>query len=233
MFMKKLTNAILIIMFLSVCACSAHVPGAIPVGTWHYDLLVNGVEMGKATIRNTIENNQYVFRFDMTMGNGITRSQDTIIETLDCKPVKLEKHTYVKETTTEQNLDIIAQCNGGTITLTENNMKSIITLDQDYVLDGNYFLYMLIRNKFKKGLQITHNVYDPSIKREAVIPVTIKLTGTETISVNSVLYKAWKIEQSIGKIKNMIVYLDENGVVLKSSIKMLNMKLDIIRKDQL
>jgi len=229
--MKKLTPVILITMFISVCACSAHAPGTIPVGTWQYDLLVNGVEMGKATIQNTIEDNQYIYRFDLTMGNGTTQSQDTIVETLDCKPVKLEKHTYIKQTNTEQKLDIIAQCNGRTITLTENTMKSIITLDQDYVLDGNYFLYMLIQNKFKKGLQITHNVYDPSIEREAVIPVTIKLTGTETISVNSVLYKAWKIEQSIGKIKNIIVYLDENGVVLKSSIKMLNMQLEIIRKD--
>lgn len=230
-FMKKLASTIIVFTLLTVCACSAHAPGTIPVGTWQYDLLVNGVEMGKATIQNSIEDNQYVYRFDLTMGNGTTRSQDTIVETLECKPVKLEKHTYIKQTTTEQKMDIIAQCNGRTITLIENNMKSIITLDQDYVLDGNYFLYMLIQNKFKKGLQITHNVYDPSIERESAIPVTIKLIGTETISVNSVLYKAWKIEQSIGKIKNIIVYLDEHGVVLKSSIKMLNMQLDIIRKD--
>ncbi|MGB4270473.1 MAG: hypothetical protein WBK20_15020 [Spirochaetota bacterium] len=229
--MKKLITAIFITVFLSVCACSAHAPTTIPVGTWQYDLLVNGVEMGKATIQNSIEGNHYVYRFDLTMGNGMTQSQDTIIETLDCKPVRLEKYTYIKQATTQQKLDIIAQCNGKTITLTENNIKNIITVDQDYVLDGNYFLYMLIKKKFKKGLQIKHNVYDPSIERESVIPVTIKLIGTETISVNSVLYKAWKIEQSIGKIKNIIVYLDENGVVLKSSIKMLNMQLDIIRKD--
>ncbi|GAB4220202.1 MAG: hypothetical protein Kow00102_06510 [Spirochaetota bacterium] len=230
-FMKKLASTIIVFTLLTVCACSAQAPSSIPTGTWQYDLLVNGVEMGKATISNSIVDNQYMYRFDLTMGNGITRSQDTIVETLECKPVKLEKHTYIKQATAQQKLDIIAQCNGRTITLIENNMKSIITLDQDYVLDGNYFLYMLIQNKFKKGLQITHNVYDPSIEREAVIPVTIKLTGTETISVNSVLYKAWKIEQSIGKIKNIIVYLDQNGVVLKSSIKMLNMQLDIIRKD--
>jgi hypothetical protein len=230
-FMKQCKLAIIIIMFFSVCACSAHAPGTIPVGTWQYDLLVNGVEMGKATISNSIEDNHYVYRFDLTMGNGITQSQDTIIETLDCKPVRLEKHTYIKQASSEQKLDIIAQCNGRTITLLENNIQSTITLDQDYVLDGNYFLYMLIQNKFKQGLQVRHNVYDPSIEREAAIPVTITLAGTETISVNSVLYKAWKIEQSIGKIKNIIVYCDQNGVVLKSSIKMLNLQLDIIRKD--
>ncbi len=229
--MRHLTRAIIITLILSVCACSPQAPIQIPVGTWEYDLLVNGVEMGTATISNSITDNHYIYRFDLIMGNGTTQSQDTIIETLECKPVRLEKHTYIKQAGTEQKLDITAECNGKTITLKENNTKSTITLDQEYVLDGNYFLYMLIKNNFKKGVQIEHNVYDPSIERESTIPVTITLIGTETISVNSVLHKAWKIEQSIGKIKNIIVYLDENGVVLKSSIKMLNLKLDIIRKD--
>lgn len=229
--MKRFIPAIIITLILNVCACTAQAPKEIPVGSWHYELLVNGVEMGKATISNSIKDNQYIYRFDLTMGNGTTQSQDTIIETLECKPVRLEKHTYIKQAGTEQKLDIIAECNGKTITLTENNTKSTITLDKEYVLDGNYFLYMLLQHKFKNGVQITHNVYDPSIERESAIPVIITLVGTETISVGSVLYKAWKIEQSIGKIKNIIVYLDENGVVLKSSIKMLNLQLDIIRKD--
>ncbi len=228
---KPFSFTVIVTLLIHLCACSAQVPSTIPSGTWEYDLLINGVAMGKARIENSIQDNHYVYRFDLTMGNGITQSRDIIIETLDCKPIKLEKHTYITQATSQQKLDIIAQCNGRTVTLLENNVQSTITLDQDYVLDGNYFLYMLIHNKFKKGLQITHNVYDPSIEREAVIPVTITLAGTETISVNSVLHKAWKIEQSIGKIKNIIVYLDGNGVVLKSTIKMLNMQLDIIRKD--
>ncbi|MCX8124343.1 MAG: hypothetical protein N3F66_09285 [Spirochaetes bacterium] len=229
--MKRFIFVIIITIILNVCACSAQAPKEIPVGTWQYNLLINGVEMGVATISNSIQDNLYIYRFDLSMGNGITQSQDTIIETLDCKPVKLEKHTYIKQGQTQQKLDIVALCNGNTVTLIENNSKTIITLDDEYVLDGNYFLYMLIKNKFKKGLKITQNIYDPSLERENTIPVTITLAGTETISVNSQIKKAWKIEQSIGKIKNIIVYLDENGVVLKSSIKMLNMQLDIIRKD--
>ncbi|HOM87163.1 MAG TPA: hypothetical protein PLH80_06495 [Spirochaetota bacterium] len=226
--MKKLSIIIVAVVF-SICGCDTDSPSEIPVGTWEYDLLVNGVQLGSATISNKVEDNHYVYSFDLTMGNGQTQSNDVIVETLDCKPVKLEKHTYINAPA-QQRLDIIAECNGKQITLTENNNKTVIVLDKDYILDGNYFLYQLIKNKFKEGRTIRHNVYDPSIEREDAIPVTITLVGKETIAINSIPYRAWRVDQSIGKIKNIIVYLDDKGVVLKTSISMLNMKLDVIRK---
>ena len=229
--MKNIFNIALTIISLGVSACATDIPKSIPVGSWNYDLLINGVKMGQATISNTVQDKYYVYTFDLVMGNGATQSHDIIVETIkDCKPVRLEKHTYIQQGV-EQKLDITAECNGKTITLTENNYKSTITLEEDFVFDGNYFLMKLIEKHFKKGTRINHNIYDPSLERERAIPVSITLQGSETISVNSVLYKAWKVEQNIGSIKNIVVYLDEQGVILKSSVSMLNLRLDIIRKD--
>lgn len=229
--MKRLLSAFAISSCLLFCACTITAPREVPVGTWNYDLLVNDVKMGHAVISNTINNEHYIYTFNLSIGNDTTYSRYTITETLDCQPVRLEKQTLIQQETTHSKINIIAEPKGKTITLFEDNRKSTITLEDDFIFDGNYFLHQLIRSNFKKGTTIQHNIYDPSIEREAVIPVTMTLEDTETISVNSVLHKAWRVNQSIGNIKNIIIYLNDKGVVLKSSITMLNLKMDIILKD--
>jgi hypothetical protein len=215
--------------FMLVCD---KVPEKIPTGSWNYKLYVNRSEAGKARMSNELVNNHYITTSELTMKTGmvVNTSKQTITETKDFKPVRLETRNQIIHGKNIQSIDTVAEFKGREIKLLVNGEKSVVKIDRDFLLEGNYFLAKLIEGKFKKGMEIESFIYEPSIEHDEPILLKVKVIGIETIEINGVKHRAIHITQSIESTKSIDTYLDENGVTLKASIEMLNIVIDLIKE---
>ncbi|MDY6935114.1 MAG: hypothetical protein SVZ03_12945 [Spirochaetota bacterium] len=215
-------------------------PQSIPIGKWSYRLLVNNVEMGSALISNSIVEGNYISTSELKFSTGnITNTNKQIItETKEFKPVKLQTHNKtltgdnVYETITvsvfnDRNVDVKITTGKEKTT---NNAK--ITLGKDSILDGNFFLSKLIEGKFKSGLEIEANIYDPSIELEEPIITKVKVIGLKNIEVDGKDERLIHISQSIENIKSIDFFIDSAGIMRKGVIEMLNIRIELIRNIQ-
>jgi hypothetical protein len=208
------------------------IPEKIPSGTWNYKLFVNGVRVGSAVISNKAVAGSYVITSELNMGAGtiMNVSRQVITETMDFKPLKIETYNKVVNESSTQNINTVATINGRKIEVRSGASKTTVTMDRDFFLDGNYTMARLIENRFKKGLEISSYLYDPSIEIDQLIPITTKVKGVESVTVGDRRLRLIHIVQSLDTIKNADSYLDETGVLVKASIQMLNLKIELVRE---
>lgn len=228
----KLRSLIFICIIIAAASCSSK-PAQIPEGTWNYDLLVNGVKAGRAVSSNTLIDGNYVVKSEMylNMGSIENRSVQTVTETKDFKPVKLEVLNTVTDTSGVANQDInkTATFKGNEITLKAGDYESRFTIKEPFVLDGNYFFSELLKNNFKDGTVIKTHIYEPSVEIDTPILVIVEVKGMATVEVGKKSMKLLHIRQRVEKFKSMDIYMNEQGVTEKIVIKMLNNVFELVK----
>ncbi len=228
----KFRSLLSLFIIIAAVSCSSR-PVQIPLGTWNYDLLVNGVKAGRAVSSNTIVGDNYVIKSEMylNMGSIENKSIQTVTETKDFKPVKLEVINTVTDTSGVSNQEInkTATFKGNEISLKAGDYESKFTIKDPFVLDGNYFFSELLKNNFKEGVIIKSHIYEPSVEIDTPILVIVEVKGMDTVQVGKKSMKLLHIKQRVEKFKSMDIYLNENGVTEKIVIKMLNNVFELAR----
>jgi hypothetical protein len=227
--MKKSYFLIFIIVTLLNCY---PVPDSIPVGESRYKLFVNGIEVGSAIVSNRIEDGKYISSAEYTMKlmdmNAITR--DTVVETLDFKPLKLESYSKVEYDGEIYETNIVSVFSGRAVELIHNGEKYNYTINRDFILDGNYFIDKLIKGKFRKGFEISNYIYNPSVELETPIKATTKVIGFINVIINGDKQRLIHVVQSVENIEdNIDLFIDSRGDLRKGIIHMLNLKIELIK----
>lgn len=227
---KKLVLLLLLVL-LPAASCQKEVD-SIPTGTWNYRLLVNGADIGSAVITNEVKGGNYVSTTEMEMNAGYVRNntRQIITETMDFKPVRLEVYNTTEQNGQKSEMITIAKFSGNRVDLNAAATQSTITIDRPFILEGNYFMQELIRHKFKEGTILKNYVYEPSVDVEEPMLVMVKVFGRENVNINGKSRKLIHLGFSIENMKNIDMYMDDSGVTLKTTIVMLNNKLELVLK---
>lgn len=230
----KLRISILIFIITLTASCK-QTPAVIPSGSWKYDLIVNGVKAGTASVSNEKSGETYIIKNEMflTVGSIENRSVQIIKETTDFKPLSLEMLNTVKDNNSGkvQEINKTAIFNGSEVFLNSGQYKSKFKIDEPFILDGNYFFNEMLKNNFKKGTTVRANIYEPTVELEEPILVIVEITGYEKIDVNGKDKTLLHIKHRVEKLKSLDVYINENGVTEKVVIKMLNNIFELVKAD--
>ncbi len=220
-----------LIIMISGCACKG-APGAIPVGTWDYDILINGVDAGEARTSVRADKNRYVSVSYMTIeaGEVVNSYTQTLTETVDFKPVSLKIENRVIHGSKTENIDTVAVFKDNTVTLTAGGSTRTITIDKPFVLDGAIYMSELVRRKFRKGTEISFSVYEPTVETEEPISVKLLVLGEKQVEINGESRTLVHVVESIAGIKNIDIYVDDEGITHKAVITMLNNSLELVLK---
>jgi hypothetical protein len=208
------------------------VPETVAQGEWEYKLFVNGVVVGASKINNKIIDGNYVStsEYSVKLADSTTITKDTVTETLDFKPVKLENYLKIINAGKVHETNIVSIFKGKNVELTYGNKKYNYTLNRDFIIDGNYFMSQLIQAKFKSGFEVSNYMYNPAVELETLIKATTRVIGPENIIINGKEIKLIHVVQSIENIKdNIDLFIDENGILQKGIIRMLNLKIELIK----
>ena len=221
----------ILIIIISV-SCSSK-PTQIPEGIWNYDLLINGVRAGRAVFSNTSSGDNFIVKSEMylNMGTIENKSIQIVTETKNFKPVKLEVLNTVTDTAgnSTQEINKTATFKGDEVTLKTGDYESKFKIQGPFVLDGNYFFSELLKNKFKTGVIVKANIYEPSVEIDTPILVLVEAKGVESVQVGGRSMRLLHVKQRVEKLKSMDMYLNENGVTEKIVIKMLNNIFELVR----
>jgi hypothetical protein len=228
--MKNLLKIICLIFLFS--AISPAFAETVAQGEWEYKLFVNGIAAGTAKISNKIINGNYIStsEYSVKLADSNTITKDTVTETTDFKPVKLENYCKIINAGKVHETNIVSIFNGKNVELTYGNKKYSYTLNRDFIIDGNYYMSQLIQAKFKPGFEAVNYVYNPAVELETAIKATTKVIGPENVIINGKENKLIHIVQSIENIKdNIDLFIDEKGILQKGIIRMLNLKIELIK----
>jgi hypothetical protein len=231
--MKKIAALLFIMVLLGPAPGCGKTPDTIPLGTWKYRIHTRGVFIGEALITNKKDGDRYVISSELTMGLADVKNttRHIMTETLDFRPLKYESYNKIVTESAAQNIDTVAVFKGREIDLREGANRATITLPGDFILDGNYFLSRLIEGGFKKDLEVSAQVYDPSIERDRSISMTARSMGRETVEVNGKSMRLIHISQTIDAVKFSDSYIDEAGVAVLVVVEMLNNRIELVRAD--
>ena len=204
-------------------------PDGIASGTWNYRLLVNGLEIGSASVSNTIKNNYYVneTKMEMSVAQVKNTTHQIITETKNFKPVKYEVYNTIINEKERHKIDTVAEFTGNTVKLTRDGETITQKISTPFILDGNYFMNEMIKQKFKQGLKISARIYDPALEPSEPVNVCIKVLGKETITINNNEVSCIHINQIIENLKSIDIYLNNRGITQKAVISMLNNKFEL------
>jgi hypothetical protein len=228
----KLRSFLSILIIVTAVSCSSG-PAQIPEGTWNYDLLVNGVRAGRAVVSNRSSGDNFIIKSEMYLNIGTieNKSVQIVTETKNFKPVKLEVFNTVTDTSgnSTQEINKTVLFNGEDVTLKTGDYESRFKIKDPFVLDGNYFFNELLKSKFKTGVMIKANIYEPSVEIDTPILVIVEAKGMETVQVRNKPMKLFHIKQRVEKLKSMDIYMNDKGITEKIVLKMLNNVFELVR----
>lgn len=225
--MKKILT---VILFISAALSCKHTPSAIPLGSWDYNILVNGTKTGTALIKTTFDGNNYESKtfMEIKAGNITNTTEQILVETAEFKPVKLEIKNRIIHDNIIEKIDTMAEFKGNQITLLTDGNKKTFIIEKPFVLDGNLYMRELMKANFKKGTTFTLSIYEPTIEVDEPIQVKIAVIGRKKIDINGTTKELIHIVQFIAGIKSVDFFIDETGITYKAVIVMLNNKLELI-----
>lgn len=224
---KRIRLAVVLLVAFTACPRALE---TIPTGTWHYRLLVNGANIGHAVVSNTLSGDLWISSMKMEMDAGYVRNttRQVVTETRDFRPVKLEVDTSTTTDAGITTMKTVARFTGDRVDLETDGRKNVITIKEPFILEGNYFMNELIKNRFKKGTVIRHRIYEPSVDIEEPVLVIIKVIGRERVEIQGEKETLTHIGYAIENLKHLDVYIDDKGVTRKSVITMLNNRLEMV-----
>jgi hypothetical protein len=231
--MKKISALIVLLLLLSLSGCGMSAPRTIPMGTWEYRLILNGMDIGSATVINEEKESEYLstITMNMSVGNVQNSSKQIVTESRSFEPVKLEIYNRIVNGKNEQKINTIASFKGKEITVTSGSTTSTVSIDHPFVLDGNFFITKMIEKRFETGSHVESSIYDPSFELENTIRVKVLVVGQEKLTINGNLKKVFHMKQIIENFKEIDIYIDEKGVTQKADILMLNNRIELVIKE--
>ncbi len=222
----------LILLFVATDCSSRKLPETIPMGRWEYNLLINGVSVGSAVISNSQTEKHYINETEMKMkvGKILNTSHQVVTETKEFRPVKLEINNSVNFNNSSQKIVTTALFKNNEIHIVSMGKKSRIRVTDPFVIDGNYFMSKLIKNRFRDGYTVSSRIFEPSIEPEETIDVTVKVVGIEKIESGGKIVEMIHIIQSLDTFKSVDIFINFEGIMEKAVIRMLNNRIELIRK---
>lgn len=228
--MKKLSLIILTALLLISCKSN---PQAIPEGAWTYDLIVNGVKAGSAFLKIDETDDLYITKNEMSlkMGTMENKTLQIVTETKDFKPVKLETYNTIKDSASGINQEVskIAIFDGNKVKLKSDGYETVFSIESPFILDGNFFFKELMKSGFKKGTRIEAQIYEPSVEIDTTILVVVDVAGREKVKIGSQEMNLIHVKQRVEQLKIVDIYLNDEGVMEKAVIKMLNNVFELVR----
>jgi len=228
--MKRILYVFAILSFLFVSAHST--PTDVRGGSWEYDVLVNGILVGKSTISSTITNGQHVHQSDMTMtiGQVSTTTKQKVTETEKYTPVKFEISVVTIYGTNKTTMETMATFDGKKVTLKTGESVQTFTITRPFVLDGNYFYSELVKNKFVKDSEASAYLYHPSIEAREPFKVTVKVLGKETVLIRDKQKNLIHVAFFMETIKQADYYLNDDGAAERIEQRFMNNTVELILK---
>lgn len=226
---------ILLFLFISVfiaLPCCRKAPAAIPQGEWNYDIMLNDTVIGSATRTESIEGVNFKSELTMEMGVGTIRNsvKQVVIETINCEPVSLEITSSMINGKDRQVSRKKVSFNGREIRGEDDGRAFSATIDRPFYLDeGKYFIREMIRKKFRTGSQVEAWMYDPMEELDKPVLFRMRVRGTDTITIGDASVKVYVLEE-VAHYKNVLWYVDEEGVLQKIVISMLNTRMEMVRR---
>jgi len=218
---------LLLVLAASIITCtSVSAPKSIPEGTWNYDLIVNGVKSGRAVFSNNVSDNNYIVRSELYLNIGPIENKSVYIvtETMDFKPVKLEEYNTITDSLSNsvQEINKIITFDDNKVTIQSGDKKSTFKIEENFILDGNFFLSELIKNQFKQGTIVEARIYEPSMEIDTPFLSITEVAGYRSVNVRNKSMKLLHLQCRIENFKSMDIYLNEQAVTEKMVMKMLN-----------
>ena len=216
---------LLLLIAAGIAACTP-APKSIPEGRWNYDLIVNNFKAGKAIFSNSVSDGNYIVKTEMYLNIGPieNKSVSIVTETKNFKPVKLEEYNTITDRSNGkvQEINTSAVFEGANVTLQSGDKQSILKIEEDFILDGNYFISKLIENQFKKGTIIEAHIYEPSVEIDTPILSAVEVKGYSSVKVGKKSMKLLHLKLKIENLKSIDMYLNEQGIAEKMVLNMLN-----------
>lgn len=231
--MKKILIPAIILTFITI-PCCRKAPAAIPQGEWKYDIVFNGTVIGSAVKTDSLEGNNFKSEMYMEMNVGTIKnsSRQVVVETTGCEPVSLEYTSSIVNGKDTQTTSKKFTFNGREVKGVDDGRVFTTTIDRPFYLEGNYFIREMIRNKFKTGTQVEGWLYDPMEELDKPSLFRMRLKNTDTVTVGNKDVKVYILEET-AHYKNILWYVDGEGVVQKVVISMLNNRLELVLRSGL
>jgi hypothetical protein len=221
-----------IVLLLIPLACAGEQEGL--TGTWTYDILVNGENIGIS--RTTIESkgNTWVITTTMDVETGTVSNSvwHRIIEEKGTfRPVEISLKNVIRQGDMEETVKTRATFHGQKVELHEDGKKRTVTLEEDFHLDGNYLLDHIRKEGLTPGTVYSTRIYDPSLEPDTTIPVRVEVKGTKTMNFRGEEKQLFHVTQKIKNLKYIDMYMDSRGLLYRAEIVMLNNRLELVLKD--
>ena len=219
------SKILLLLIAAGITACT-QAPKSIPEGRWNYDLLVNNVKAGKAIFSNHISDDNYIVKTEMYLNIGAieNKSVSIVTETKNFKPVKLEEYNTITDRSNGEvhEINTTAIFEGANVILQSGDKKSVFKIEEDFILDGNYFIAKLIENQFKEGSIAEARIYEPLVEIDSAILSSARVKGYSRVNVRNRSMKLLHLKLKIENLRSMDMYLNEQGIAEKIVLNMLN-----------
>ncbi len=218
-------------LFITFVSCRNY-PDKVPTGVWKYDLFMNGILLGEAEFGNRLTDNKYIstVKMEIRAGSVLNKTSQKTVETSSFEPVSLEIENITKTDNNSQRILTRAEFKKNNVTVDTGYNKATVRLPDGCMIDGNYFISELIKQKFAKGASANAKIFEPSVDIEEPVNVIVKVIGKKEISVRGKIKRLMHIVQAIENYKSVDMYLNNDGVVEKAVIIMLNNKMEIVLK---
>ncbi len=217
--------AVIIVTF----SCAPAFPRSVPTGTWKYRLVVNGTPMGRCISSTELKDGKYTSVTDMEVNAGTIKNhvKQTVVETVDFKPVSLESVSTMDNNGKVEKTSMKAAFDGNQVKLTTDGTTATYTIGRPFILEGNYHMGELIKLGFKNDSVVKAYVYEPSIDYEQATLMIVKVLGRERMTVAGKERDLIHVGFAIENMKNIDMYIDEKGVMIKAVIIMLNNRMEL------
>jgi len=203
----------------------------IQTGDWDYKLLMNSVKIGTASFKNRFEKKKYISSSEIKMkvSGVINFSKQVITETKDFRPLKIEIQNKIITDKKIQDNKTTVVVKKNKLEVSSGDLKSTVKPNRPFIFDGHFIMANLLKNNFKKDLEIKKYIYDPSIDLKKPFLVIVKVIGTEKVLINNEELELVHLKQSIENIKTIDFYVNFKGIMQKAVIEMANNKIELLK----
>jgi hypothetical protein len=204
----------------------------LPLGTWHYGIYAGTIRLGTAHSSLSFEKGRYISVNDMVMqrDNGalVCIMKENYVETDSFVPVSYFSLTTIISGDKESHSRVSASFSKGTVALKDDSGERSYAIEGDFYITPNVIAVRMDREGMKSGSEYTVRIYDPSVDEEKALEMKEKIIGSELVALPKGKAQLIHTVQSYGPLKNINNYLDDQKTVVRTTLSMLNMTIDLV-----